>query len=45
MIQLDVAAYFGLDEVAQLLKQDLQPETVAWVDENTTRSLDEDCRI
>jgi len=45
MIQVDIAAYFGLDEAAQLLKQDLKPETVAWVDENAMGNLDEDCRI
>jgi hypothetical protein len=45
MIQVDIAAYFGLDEVAQLLKQDLKPETVAWVDENAMGNLDEDCKI
>jgi hypothetical protein len=45
MIQVDIATYFGLDEVAQLLKQDLKPETVAWVDENAMGNLDEDCKI
>jgi hypothetical protein len=45
MIHLDIAAYFGLDEVARLLKDDLKPETVTWVDEKAMGNLDEDCRI
>ncbi|KAE9364033.1 hypothetical protein N431DRAFT_564542 [Stipitochalara longipes BDJ] len=45
LIQQDIAACFGLDEVAKLLKEDLKPETVAWVDDDETGLLDENCVV